>query len=318
MTDADILQDPVLPVLGEEWLYRLRDYAPSERVLVRGIARDRRKSRVDIEFLDGKKAGALETVPGGRLKVPWCQAGGYNDVMANWGRLDEEKLDEVEDLAVSVVFDRLIPEHVADVNLGRVANATMVLKPGELESLIGYPPVQLADAFPSFYLDGILVLSPEATLVVAESACRRNPHPILAEIMEDEAKIRQACKRGRTVDDPDDGKSRTTSPEREYAFYLSYYKPRHELLRQWCGHRAVSVHERLTAAEAECHRLDELLARTIDALKERDSHGLAEYFEREHEADRITPYKVRPVPDRPLEIWEMPVREVRVRRRWGW
>ena len=33
--------------------------------------------------------------------------------------------------------------------------------------------------------------------------------------------------------------------------YLKYAKPLHELLREWCGHRAVGLQERLGAAEAE-------------------------------------------------------------------
>jgi len=70
----------------------------------------------------------------------------------------------------------------------------------------------------------------------------------------------------------------------------------------------VSFHERLAAAEAESHRLDELLGRMTDTLKERGENGLAEMFDREHEEERITPYKIRPVPERPLDPSEIPVR----------
>lgn len=309
---------PGLPGPGEEWAYRLKEFDPSERVLVHAVTHDKRKSRADIEFVDGAKSGTRTSVPGGRLKVPWREATAYDLTMANWRRLGSERLDEVEDYAVTIVFGCLIPEDVADPDGGRVPNTTTVFKPDELENLIGLPPAQLAEMFPSFEHNGNLVLSPEGTLAIAENACRRNPHPILAEIMEEEARTREHCKRGRDCISPLDGTESFSSPEREYDFYVRYDKPRHELLRQWCGYRAVSVHERLAAAEAECRRLDEVLARTIDTLKNGDAAGMAEALEREHEEGRITPYNVRPVPDRPLAPWEVPVREVPARRRWGW
>ena len=92
-------------------------------------------------------------------------------------------------------------------------------------------------------------------------------------------------------------------------------RSRHELLRQWCGHRAVTFQERLLAAEAENHRLDVLVADLIEALKGSGRADLAAYYEREHERDRITAHNARPVVDRPLDPWELPVREIPVRRR---
>ena len=100
--------------------------------------------------------------------------------------------------------------------------------------------------------------------------------------------------------------------------YIKQHRPVHEIIRQWCGYRAVAFQERLTAAEAENRRLDILVARAIDALKEADKTILAEALETEHERERITPERARPVVERPLSPHEMPVRYVTQPRRWGY
>lgn len=65
--------------------------------------------------------------------------------------------------------------------------------------------------------------------------------------------------------------------------------------------------ERLAAAEAESERLDILVATLIDALRKHDQN-LAAIYEREHEEERVRPETLRPVVDRPLAPWELPVR----------
>lgn len=95
-------------------------------------------------------------------------------------------------------------------------------------------------------------------------------------------------------------------------------RPVHEIIRQWCGYRAVSYQERLAAAEAETRRLDVVLARAIDDLRASGKDIFAGFLEEEHERRRITPARVRPMVERPLSPSEMPVRYVTQPRRWGY
>jgi hypothetical protein len=147
--------------------------------------------------------------------------------------------------------------------------------------------------------------------------CAANPAPVIDRVMAEEAEIRARCKRGREFDAIDGSGKRTSSPEWEYEWYRKHDRPVHELLRSWCGHRATTFVKRLTAAEAEVRRLDILIARMVDALRPHRALE-ADCFEREHNKERIRPDTVRPVVDRPLAPWEMPVREVRVRARRWW
>ena len=159
-------------------------------------------------------------------------------------------------------------------------------------------------------------MSPEGTLRIAEYACRVNPTPVLAAVIEDEKEYREYSKRG----DPyvtSDNRATTSSPEWEYSMYLEHGRPVHEILRSWCGHRAVTLQARLAAAEAEVRRLDEMLARVLDELNAQSHSIVAGVIEREQVEERITPEKLRPVIDRPLKSSEIPVRYERAPRRWG-
>jgi hypothetical protein len=160
------------------------------------------------------------------------------------------------------------------------------------------------------------MVSPAGTLLLAEAACRANAKQVLDMVMEQETQARYKCKHGAERDNPSTREKERTSPEWEYARYRRSDRPRHELFRQWCGHRAVTFHERLLAAEAENHRLDVLVTELIEALDHAGDTMGAGHFSEEHERDCITPHTVRPIVDRPLDPREIPVREVRTRRRW--
>ncbi|WP_133162886.1 hypothetical protein [Arthrobacter glacialis] len=239
--------------------------------------------------------------------------------MANWQRLDAEGIDEVEEYACDVVYEHLVASDIAEVFTGgRAKNGLEVKVIPALGLLLGRPMSDLLERIAWFELNGVLILSPTGCLDVAAAVSQENPDPILEYVMAEETKLREYCKNGRTYERSRGQEDRSASPEWEYHYYLKHIKPVHELLRQLCGYRAVSAHERLVAAEAEARRLDLLLAHAIDVLRGSDKRVFATHLEEEHERRRILPHRVRPVPDRPLEPWEIPVIEVPTRRRWGW
>ncbi|MBB3602784.1 hypothetical protein FHT40_002445 [Mycolicibacterium sp. BK556] len=302
--------------IGDECIYRLKTYSPSERIKILGIEKRKQTTRVDVEFLDGQRSGERENVPGTRLRGPWGTVAQYDERMANWQRLESDGLDETEEWAVGEVFSTLIPDDVATYDDSMVRHGTTVRDSAALEQLLDRPISDVLDQVEWFGYDDVLQLSADGTLLIAQYVCGVNPAPILENVMAEEAERREYSKRGREYDAIDGSGKRTSSPEREYERYVSRYRPIHELLRGWCGHRAVTFVERLTAAEAEVRRLDILVAELVDALKEHQPHH-ADALEQRHNEERIRHETVRPVVERPLAPWEIPVREVRVRgRRW--
>lgn len=302
--------------VNDEWIYRKRPYSPSERVRIIDIEKRKQTVRVDIQFLDGDKAGVRENVPGTRLPRRWSDVAAYDELMANWQRLSGSDIDEIEESAVGDVFDQLIPDSVATYYDSAVRNGATVRDRKALEQLMRRPLGDVLRQVEWFEHDEVLELSADGTLLIAQYVCAADPPPILERVMAEEAEVRQHCKRGREYDAIDGSGKTTSSPEWEYEWYRKRQRPVHELLRGWCGHRAVTFVERLTAAEAEVRRLDILVGTLVDTLRKHDTFA-AHIHECDHDENRIRPDTVRPVIDRPLAPWEMPVREVPVRRgRW--
>ncbi|MDM8083779.1 hypothetical protein QUV83_03240 [Cellulomonas cellasea] len=303
--------------VGDEVIYRLRDYAPSERVRVVAVQAGKKSQRYDIEFLDGPTQGKQENVPAARIRGPWSGVAAYDEVWGNWERAAEADLTEHESDGIFQVFELLIPADVATLSWRPVRQAVFVADTVKLETLTGIPFVELASQVHSFTLDGDQVVSPEGALVIAELACHVNPMPVLEWIVKAEKEYQQSAKHGRTISTTR-GESYTSSPEWEYEWYLERVRPRHELLRAWCGQRAVSMQERLGAAEAEVNRLGELIERLLDELK-RQGHSLAaEHIALTYSEDRITAYNWRPTVDRPLKPSEIPVHYIRTRQQRWW
>jgi hypothetical protein len=304
--------------VGDEQIYRVRDFDSSQRVRVVAIEVGKKSAKYEVEFLDGDSAGKREKVPGKRLRGAWSGVREYDELMANWERLAAFELTDLEEAAVETVFSELIPHEVASWEWSALVRwVTTVHDPVALEPLIGIPVSELLGQVASFATGDSTVVSPEGTLMIAEYACRVNPMPILDGVIKEERERRAKTKRGESYMGHD-GHERTSDPDWEYRWYLEHYRPRHELLRGWCGHRAVTMQERLAAAEAEVQRLDVLITRLIDQMKEHGHGHFAEVMEQVHEDERITAANYRPVVDRPLKPSEIPVRYERAPRRWGY
>lgn len=290
--------------IGAEWIYRAKIYGASERVRILGIEERKHTTRADIEYLDGKRAGKQENVPGSRLHGPWSGVAQFNEQMANWERIDGGRLDSVEESAVLDVFQLLIPGDVA-IYYDSTRYGTTILDRHAVEELLKRPLTYVLERAEWFERGSVVELSAEGTLLIAEFACAANSFVVLEHVMSKEAEIRRNCKRGRDVDNPFE--KGFSPPEREYEIYRRFDRPVHELLRNWCGHRAVSTSERLLAAEAEVRRLDILVTKSIDVVREHDPNR-ADWLDQEHDDERIRPEAIRPVIDRPLEPQEIPVR----------
>lgn len=304
------------PVPSELWVYRKNDNAPSECVEVLGVTQQGRKKRAEIRFVDDPPR--VEVVPLGRLRTPWANVQAHDEYIANWEKLAAFELHDVEAAAIAEVFEALVPESVADIYDGRHDYVVSVHDETAFAAIVGCPISEVATQCFSCRDGDTVLLGREGALISAELACRRNPQPILDVVFAEEAEAREGCKHGRKrtyklhADDGD-----MTSPYWEWYWYLKSTRPRLELLRQWCGFRAVTADERRRAAEDEARRLDLLLVDAIEELERLNSPS-AEWIKREHDEKRITPERVRPQIDRPLRPDEMPVREIKVRSRRWW
>ena len=236
--------------------------------------------------------------------------------MAHWESLEGYELSEIEEFAVERVFILLIPGEIAEWSWSPVRWTTRIHDSAGLEKLIGVSAEDMLAQAPGFTLDRNIILSPDGTLRVARYACRVKPMPVLDWVEQEEKEYQEKCRKGIPAVSWDK-KPYTTDPDWEYEQYLEYGRPLHELLRSWCGQRAVTLKERADAAEAEVHRLDMPIEDLFAQMKENGFEQAVEYIERFYVKDRITAYNHHTVVERPLDPSEMPVRvEYRRAPRW--
>jgi hypothetical protein len=185
--------------VGDEQIYRPRFYSRSERVRVVGIEKRKQSIRVDVEFLDGTKCGRRENIPGSRLNGTWSTVQAFDELRANWQRLDGngDGLYDVEESAVLMVLVALIPEDVAIYHDSRVRHGITVRDGAALEQLMKRPMADVLDHVEWFEYAGKLELSAAGTLLIAEYVTAANPVPVLEAVMAEEVESRRDCKRGR-------------------------------------------------------------------------------------------------------------------------
>lgn len=302
--------------VGDEVIYRLRQYSLSERVRIAEIDRSKKTPRYVIEFMDGEKTSSRLNVPGTRLHGPWSDVQRFDALMGQWESLEEYELSESEESAVSHVFDMLIPSEVATCEWSPVRWHTRIRDTKAIEPLIGVTAEDLLDQSKGFVLDGDIILSPEGTMLVSRYACSIDPMQVLAWVEKDEEDYRVKCTKGSPAVSLDN-RPYTTDPASEYEWYLEYGRPVHELLRSWCGQRAVTLKERVDAAEAEVRRLDALIEDLFVQMRELGYSQAVEHIERAYNKKRITAYNHRTIVERPLDPSEIPVRvEYRRSPRW--
>lgn len=300
--------------VGEEWVYRQRDEDESRRALIVAIGAQK-KPRLEIQFPDSDAPQIVHNVPSGRLRALWCERETFDALMASWNRMRAELLTDAEQSAADTVFDLVIPTQIAECEWSPVKYATLVRDVDALSNLVELDTAALIIRYESFPDGTATRLGPAATLVLAAAAARAQSQAVLAWVDEDERKVRHLVKNGREATSLA-GETYTTSPEWEYQWYLEHHRPVNELLREWCGHRAITTFERLAAAEAEVLRLDQIIEQLLTEAERLPTPGNVTWIARDYEAERITPYNVRTLVERPLKPSEIPVR-IEYVRRWG-
>jgi hypothetical protein len=246
-----------------ELIYRVRQYAPSERIRVAEIDERKRTPRYAVEFLDGEKKGTRENIPGSHLRGRWADIDQYDALMAHWESLEDHVLSEIEEFAVERVFILLIPGEIAEWSWSPARWTTRIHDSARSEKLIGVSAEDMLAQAPGFTLEGDAILSPDGTLSVARYACRVNPMPVLDWAAQEEKEHLEKYRNSSPAASWDN-KPYTTDPDWEYKRYLEAVRTLHELLHSRSGQRAVTLKQRAEETETEVHRLDMLIEDLLD------------------------------------------------------
>jgi hypothetical protein len=125
------------PCPGEEWAYRLRDDAPSERVHIVAVHQEDRRFRVDIRHMHGRPPGREENVPRSRLKVTWEDVVPYDASTDGWRRLKAESIDDHEASALWAALELVAPSEGAELFVASSDDSLTVHDHVAFETLTG-------------------------------------------------------------------------------------------------------------------------------------------------------------------------------------
>jgi hypothetical protein len=292
--------------VGDEWIYRKQECSESERVVIRSVSNDKRK-RIDVEFVDGDKAGLVESTPQGRLKAPWSTVAEYDWLQERWKSIDAESLSLDESIMLDTVFELVIPPEVATKDWSPIRDSVTIHDVARVEEVFGSSLEQITSKVASFAHGPVVHLAPASGYVLAKLATAKNPLPVLAWVMEDEARCRHESKKGRTHQSLfDKGEEIEVSPQYCHEEYLRETRYLHEELRGWCGQEPITLLERSLVAEMEAQRLTLLVVDLIDSVRGLDRPAWADNYEERLRDDVVTRADVRPLVERPLSVFDLP------------
>jgi hypothetical protein len=292
--------------IGDEWIYRKQEWAESERVMIRSVNEDKRK-RIEVEFLNGDKAGIVESTPQGRLKAHWSTVTEYDWWQKQWQSIDGGGLTDGEWTKLDTIFELVIPEEVATMEWSPIRSAAAIHDLSRVQEVFGTSLESITEQIASFQHDGTVYLSVEGTRLLAKLATASNPLPVLAWVMEDEARCRHESKHGVTYESRmEKGTDVDVSAQECHEDYLQSTRYLHEELRGWCGQEPITLLERSLVAEMEAQRLTLMAVRLIDSVRGLGRPAWADHYEEQLRDGVVSRADVRPLVERPFSAFDMP------------
>ncbi|NKT05212.1 hypothetical protein GS485_11295 [Rhodococcus hoagii] len=237
-------------------------------------------ARVLVRFVDESFEGREEWVPPARLKVVWADVDEYRDREARWVAIREAGTDRDDPKlqAAESAIEILLEDEGVEMGYGesgsirisdpsRLAAATGL----DLDSLVGHPLC--------FVDDAVTVAPWEIAELIARTAVRHDPVPVLEYIESEERRARYEAIHGRWRG-PVRGPRDYMEPQRCVEFDETYRKPERETLRKWCGGEAGERFDELLELRKEIRRVGAVAQDAINALVAVGAKGVAADLQR--------------------------------------
>lgn len=235
-----------------------------------------------MSFIAEEFEGRQDWVPPARLKTLWSDIEEFAAHEARWRAVAQASpVPEQVQYAMSTVFDRLIDESVAELEY-RLAGVASIHDVDRLAALLELPADTLRAEPTSFMEDGRLVVPAATTELIARTAARADPEPVMRHVLQEEDEMARCVIHGKTYP------ARRQSPEwhisaERYAEIRTepYYEPCWKVLREWCGVEAVEQADELRALRQEVARIGQLTLRAVAVLRAAGRRAEAEQIEHE-------------------------------------
>ncbi|WP_344612434.1 hypothetical protein [Dactylosporangium salmoneum] len=228
----------------------------------------KRPARVLVRFLDAELEGREEWVPPGRLQVRWDQVDGWLFDQQRWDAVcaaGTAALDTVELGAADWVLEMLLPKDCLDVMDTSRHGVLRVTDPAAFAAAIGIDPVELAVA-PGYIMDSGTVIVPwPGLLTAAQKLAERHADRLLDDLHRKDEQAELEAVRGRFYPGRDGGQYISAAACADAN--ATVFKPRNDMIRQWCGAAPRECFDELVALRAEVLRLGDLVAEAVTELR---------------------------------------------------
>lgn len=246
---------------GEEWIYRAQDRGRSQRVLVVGPDRTASTVRMEVQLLDGERAGQTRFVGLRRLKAPWSDVEAYDAL--------DRKRRQIEDShhgfhpeygAAREAVRLLVPSEVAGWPEWYVSGF-VVRDRDTLASLCQVPFGELVPEEDSIEAEDDLLIGAASFIRIAKAACAAQPDSLAAPLLLRDR--REILRR------PAENAWAAQSEEHET-----------DLLHEWSGIQRFNTRLHLMALENEAAWQRSLVGAAVDTLRRCGAKSVAANLER--------------------------------------
>lgn len=233
---------------GEEWIFRAQDDGPSRRVRIVGEHRTPTTIQMEIEHLEGPRAGQRVRVGLRRLKGPWSGVKEFDTHDRLHRELANSHLNvySSEYSAAVAVTGAIVPSHVLE-KLSWPGRGIVVHDPDALATVCDAPFTDLVHAGESLETESGLLVNATAFVRIAKTACTAHPGMMTAELLRRERRLLLA---------PHAREVRSEAPEDGVA----------AILHEWCGTQPSEIHLRVVALENELSWQRALVRRSMEML----------------------------------------------------
>jgi hypothetical protein len=212
--------------------------------------------------------GDVDWVPIGRLKVPWDERGPFLAEEDRWTLINgRTRPPALERDAAWEVFRLTVDPDIADLFYNGAAGVLEIHQMNDLVEVTGTPRSVIMSFEAAFSADGVTYVPWAMTKMLARSLATAHPGAILRVLAEEEVEERrrafESAYRTTGYASREEVEARALEA---FGKVMEYHRPRHELLRWWCGVEAVDMHAELEALRTSWTQLAALCVVAVDEL----------------------------------------------------
>jgi hypothetical protein len=273
---------------GQCWAYRARRVDELAQVTVVRLG-TQRPARVLVRFADEASEGRQEWVPPGRLQTPWERRDEFVAREARWYKIHAAgpPVDDPREGAAETVIDLLLSDGGVSMEY-RGCGVARIRDAVAIAAKLGLEAEQLTRHPLAFIEEGVLIAPWEVTELVAATAARQDPVPVLDYVAEEERTARREAIHGRWYRGGRRSSDFRVEPEQCAAYDIENSRPQREILRSWCGAEATDRFDELADLRTEVRRVGEVAQAAISALRAAGRDAEAARLQR----DLGTPFEV--------------------------